>query len=262
MRPALICLIATTLTAFVARAQTETQVMTTVVVPVVGSILGLDNVRWRTEVELRNDTRSEANVVLTLPTTPEQAAIALPGIPAGGVVRFADIVGQAFNLDAAISPMIVQTDGRRSITIRATVYGTRGTDVLPPQPIPIDYTSSFYPARMLEGLSFSDSFRTNIGIANLGEKDAPFTLALQRVPGRNVAVSHITLPASSLWHASIQSIFPLITAGDNFSVVIETSAPSTHVYASVIENGTDAARFVAPSILGVSTIKTAATTEQ
>ena len=256
MRPILFCLIATTLTAPFAHAQNETPVMTTVVVPVVGSILGMNNVRWRTEVELRNDTRGEANVVLTLPTTPEDAVIALPGIPPGGVVKFADIVGQAFNLDAAISPMVVQTDGRRSITIHANVYGVRGNDVLPVQSIPIDYSSVSFSTRVLERLSFSDEFRTNIGIANLSDRDAPFTLALQRVPGRNVAVAHITLPATSLWHASIQSIFPLITAGDNFSVVVETSAPNTHVYASVLENGTDAPRFVSPTSGGAS-IKTA-----
>jgi hypothetical protein len=248
MRPLLFCLIATTLIAPVARAQSETPVMTTVVVPVVGSILGLDNVRWRTEVTLRNDMRTEANVVLTLPTTPDQSSIALPGIPPGGVVRFADIVGQAFNLDAAISPMVVLTEGQRSITIQANVYGQRGNDPIPVQPIPIDYTSSAFPLRVLHGLSFSDSFRTNIGIANLGENDAPFTLALQRVPGRNVAIARVMLPGSSLWHASVQSLLPLITSGDNFDVIIETSAPNTYVYASVIENATDAARFVAPAV--------------
>jgi len=231
--------------------------ITTVVVPVVGSVTGVDNVRWRTEVELRNDTRAEANVVITLPTAPEQPAIALPGIPPGGVVRFSDIVGEAFKLEAAMSPMVVQTDGRRTITIRATIYGLRGTDALPVQTIPIDDVSTFFPMRVLQGLSFSDDFRTNIGIANLGENAASFTLALQRVLGRNVAVTHVTLPGSTLWHASIQSLFPLITAGDNFSVVIETSAPETHVYASVIENGTDAARFVPPLPIGTSVVQAA-----
>jgi len=244
-----------TLFASSVRAQSDVPIMTTVVVPVVGSILGLDNVRWRTDVLLRNDSRTEANVVLTLPTTPEQSSIALPAIPPGGVVHFADIVGQAFNLDAAISPMVVLTEGRRSITIQANVYGSRGTDIIPVQPIPIDYNSSSFPLRVLHGLSFSDAFRTNIGIANLGDNAASFTLALQRVPGRSVAVSHVTLPGSSLWHASVQSLFPLITSGDNFSVIIETSAPNTHVYASVIENATDAARFVAPSVFGVSTVQ-------
>jgi hypothetical protein len=241
-----------------AAQEVSAPVITTVVVPVVGSIVGVDNVRWRTEVELRNDTRTEANVVVTLPTAPEQPAIALPGIPPGGVVRFADIVGEAFKLDAAISPMVVQTDGRRSVTIRAIIYGVRGTDMLPVQSIPIDYATTFFPTRVLQGLSFSDDFRTNIGIANLGESEASFTLALQRMPGRSVAVTHVTLPGSTLWHSSIQSMFPLITAGDNFSVVIETSAPETHVYASVIENATDAARFVPPSIVGAGAVQTAA----
>jgi len=67
-----------------------------------------------------------------------------------------------------------------------------------------------------------------------------------------------SLPPLSLWHSSIQSMFPLISNGDNFTVVVETSAPETHVYASVIENGTDVARFVAPTISGISTIRTVA----
>ena len=125
------------------------------------------------------------------------------------------------------------------------------------QQIPLDYASNFFPTRVLQGLSFSDDFRTNIGLSNLGDKDAVFTLALQRVPGRNVAVTHIALPPSSLWHASIQTVFPLITSGGNFSVVVETASPETHMYASVIENGTDNARYVSPSIQGISVIKTA-----
>ena len=257
MRPVLLFLALSAATAAAAQ-EVSAPVITTVVVPVVGSVTGVDNVRWRTEVELRNDTRTEASVVISLPTAPEQPAIALPGIPPGGVVQFADIVGEAFKLDAAISPMIVATDGRRSVTIRANIYGIRGTDMLPVQTIPIDDASTFIPMmRVLRGLSFSDDFRTNIGLANLGENAASFTLALQRVLGRNVAVTHVTLPGSTLWHASIQSLFPLITAGDNFSIVIETSAPETYVYASVIENATDAARFVAPLPIGASVVQAA-----
>lgn len=259
MRPVLY-LLALLAAAAAAAQEVSAPGVTTVIVPVVGSITGIDNVRWRTEVELRNDTRTEANVVVSLPTAPEQPAIALPGIPPGGVVRFADIVGDAFKLGAAISPMIVATDGRRSVTIRATVYGVRGTDAPLVQPIPIDYTPTYYPLRVLQGLSFSDDFRTNIGIANLGEKDASFTLALQRVPGRNLAVAHVTLPATTLWHAPIQSIFPLITSGDNFSIVIEMSSQETHVYASVIENATDVPRFV--SALGSTVVQTAASALQ
>jgi len=258
MRPTLLLIAPAMLMASLAYAQGESTVpvMTTVVVPIVGSTVGIDNVHWRTDVELRNDSRTEANVVITLPAAMDQPAILLPAMPPGGVVRFGDIVGQAFNLEAALSPLIVQTEGRRSVTIRATVYGVRAGELLPPQPIPISYVPTFFPQRVLQGLSFSDAYRTNIGLANLSEHEVPFTLALQRVPGRNVAVSHVTLPPLSLWHSSIQSMFPLISNGDNFTVLVETSAPETHVYASVIENGTDVARFVAPTISGISTIRT------
>jgi hypothetical protein len=257
VKPSLLLLVPAMLAASLAHGQgaSSTPVMTTVVVPVVGSTIGIDNVRWRTAIELRNESGSEATVVVTLPTAADQPTILLPAIPPGGVVRFADIVGQAFNLDMALSPLIVQTEGRRSVTIHATVYGVRGTEALPPEPIPISYAPTFFPQRALQGLSFSDAFRTNVGLANLSESEVPFTLALQRVPGRNVAVAHITLPPSSLWHASIQSMFPLISNGDNFTVIVETGNPETYVYASVIENGTDVARFVSPSIIGVSTIK-------
>jgi hypothetical protein len=236
--------------------------MTTSIIPVVGSITGLDNVRWRTDVELRNDTRAEANVTITLAAAEDQPAIILPNIPPGAVIRFTDIVGEAFNLDSALSPLVVRTEGRRPITIRATIYGVRGTDFLPPQSIPIEVTMPYYAQRVLAGLSFSDVFRTNIGLVNLSEKPAMFTLALQRVPGRNLAVTRFTIAGNSLWHSPIQSIFPLITDGDNFSIVIESSSPETHVYASVIENGTDAARYVPPSIVGIAVIRTAAIDRQ
>lgn len=225
--------------------------MTTVVVPVVGAIDGMNGYRWKTDVALKNDSASEMTVSLTLPTVVEQPAIITTVAP-GESVNFQDVIGQAFGIESALSPLVVQTLGKRSVAISATVYGVRGTEVTKPQPIAIDYGNSFFPQRVLPGLSFSDIFRTNIGLANLGEETAPFTVALQRIPGRNLAVAHIELPANSLWHASIQSMFPLITSGSDFQLVIETSAPATYVYASVIQNDTSEARFVQPSMTVMS----------
>jgi len=36
--------------------------------------------------------------------------------------------------------------------------------------------------------------------------------------------------------------------GDDFSIVVETGAPSTYIYGSVIENSTSEARFITPTI--------------
>ena len=82
-----------------------------------------------------------------------------------------------------LSPLVIQTNARRPVTVRATAVATRGTDMYPPQPIAIHYGSVYFPVRVLHDLSFSDDFRTNIGIANLSDKVADFTMALQRVEG-------------------------------------------------------------------------------
>jgi hypothetical protein len=49
---------------------------------------------------------------------------------------------------------------------------------------------------------------------------------------------------NAMVHTSIQSIFPLITEGTGFSVVVETPAPDTYTYASVVESANQAGRFV------------------
>lgn len=232
---------------FAATASAQTAQSVTVLVPIVGSVVGAGDVRWKTDVELHNDTREEMFVALRLPTAPDQPAIAFT-LPPGGAQTFADVVAQAFGIDAALSPLVVETMGKRSVRVAANVYAIHGGDVTRPEPIPVSYNDASYPVRTLTGLSFSDLFRTNVGLVNLGDHGASFTLGLQRVAGRNIAVARLTLPANSLSHTSIQSLFPLITKGDDFSVVIETSAPSTYVYASVIDNSTSDARFIPPSL--------------
>lgn len=237
------------LVATVAGAQTPSaggDAISTVVVPVVGSVTGVGGVHWHTDLELRNDQRMDVSVMLTMPAAPDANFIMLP-LAAGASVRLDD-VAVALGVDNGLSPLVVQTNSRKPVNIRATAYATRGTDFFAPQPIAINYGSSYFPIRVLNDLSFSDSFRTNIGLANLGDAPAEFTLALQRISGRNLAVSRITVPASSLWHMSIEAAFPLITSGDHFSVVVETSFPETYVYASVIENATNTARFVQPAL--------------
>ena len=218
-----------------------------VIVPVVGSVTGVGGARWKTDVVLRNDLKTDATVSLSLPTAPDQPVI-ITTIPPGEIMRFGDVVNEAFGVASAISPLVVETLGNRSITVTATTYAVTGTEVSAPQPIAVQYGLPFTPFRFLSGLSFSDQFRTNIGLANLGDSSAEFVLALQRVAGRNVAVSRLTVPANSLVHTSLQTLFPLITNGDDFSVLVETPAPDTYVYASVIQNGTNAARFIQPAI--------------
>ena len=216
-------------------------------VPVVGSVWGIGGVRWKTNVDLYNDSSKELTVRVSLPAA--DAPELLFDIGAGATQHFPDIA-ESFSIEQALSPLEIETfNAKRPVRVSATVYGVRGTELISPEPIPVDYGSgSYYPQRALSGLSFSDTFRTNIGLVNLGESETTFTLALQRVAGRNISVARLSLPPNSLSHTPIQILFPLITKGDDFSVVVETSSPNTSVYGSVIENATSEARFIAPAI--------------
>jgi hypothetical protein len=221
------------------------QDVTTTIVPIVGTTYGPTMIRWLTDVEIVNDSRFDTDVAIELSAIPTAPAFAFTLGP-GQSQRFTDIVGQAFGLDSAISPLRVTTAGRRPITVRAQAYAMRGTDASPPQPLGVYGTGTWFPLRALDNLSFSDDFRTNIGLVNAGETDADFLVALQRVPGRNLAVTYVRVPPGAIRHSSIQSLFPMITNGHGFSVVVETANRDTLVYASVIENINNAGTFVAP----------------
>ncbi len=235
----------------------------TVMVPVVGKVFGAGSVQWRTDVDLINNLGHDVKVILALPTAPSpEDAWMLFQLPAGATQRFTDVIA-SFNMDRALSPLMVKTlNSKQPIRVSATVYAVKVNDPTAsthPEPIAVAYADAFYPLRSLYGLSFSDSFRTNVGLANLGENPALFTIALQRVTGRNIAVTQLTVPPGTLWHTSIQALFPLITKGEDFSLLIETGSRQTYIYASVIENSTNEARFIEPAI--ATTVQSAAATQ-
>lgn len=225
------------------------QEVSTTIVPVSGNIIGPAGIRWLTDVELVNDTPLDLDVALELPSLPDTPAFFLTLAP-GQTQRYGDLIGQAFGIDGALTPLRVTTGGRRPVTIRAYAYAVRGLERSPFQPIDIYPADTYFPERVLDGLAFSDDTRTNIGLVNFGEQEADFILDIERIPGRSMAQRVIRVSAGSLVHESIQSLFPLITKGSGFSVVVRTGSRNTHVYASVIENVNNAARFITPRIGG------------
>lgn len=220
------------LTAVAAGAQQEPT--STAVLPVIGTVVGATNVLWRTDVEIVNDTGGTVSAALELVSVPG-AAIILDLAP-GASQRFSDIVGQAFGLEAALSPLRVTTTGRRSVTVKATAYALRPTGISKLQPLGTSYRSDYAPFRALDGLGFADDLRTNIGLVNFSDREADFILALQRLPGRDLGITRITIGPESLLHIPIQQLFPLISKGEHFRVVVETAVRDTYCYASVIDN--------------------------
>lgn len=219
----------------------------TAVVPVVSNMVGFAGIRWKADVTVLNDTGGAVDVAMELPAAPDAPAIFLTLEP-GQVQRFTDFFGQAFGLEGVLSPLRVTTGGRRSVSVTANVYALLPSGASPVQSVPTYYTSSFYPARTLDDLAFSDDERTNVGLVNLSDREVDFLLALQRLPGRSLAVTHVRVAPGAIVHQAVQLLFPMISKGSGFRVVVETSVPDTIVYASVIDNYSHEARFVTARI--------------
>ena len=223
------------------------QELVTTIVPIVGNVPGVNVVRWLTDVEITNAGGLEADVAIELPAA-SQAPLFVFTLAPGQSQRFTDIVGQAFGIPAALSPLRLTTAGNQNIRVRATAYAVTDDGVSAMQPIAVYRENTWFPLRVLDGLAFSDAWRTNIGIVNFGDAPADVLFALQKIPGRNVALSPMRVPPGSVLHLPIQQIFPMITEGSGFSVLIETGARDTHVYASVIDNATSSGQFIVPRL--------------
>src|SRR5258708_35264100 len=108
-------------------AETQPQSVS-VLVPIVGSVVGVNNVRWKTDIDLFNDSRSEANVMLSLPTAPAQPFLFVSIAP-GSRQHFTDIVPATFGMDATLSPLKITTiDVARSARRAARLYHIHATE--------------------------------------------------------------------------------------------------------------------------------------
>jgi hypothetical protein len=221
----------------------QAQEVSTVIVPVVGSAVGAGMAVWKSDVEVYNGTGLPADVVLELSVP--GAFLSLTLAPGQRQV-FPDIVGLTFGQENVLSPLRVTSD--RPVIVRAFAYAMNGAERSAMQPIDVYYRNSYFRDRILDGLAFSEAYRTNIGLVNFGDAPVQFVLALQRVPGRILSVTALTVGPGELAHASIQSLFPFISEGSGFSVIVESASPDTYVYGSVITSATSSARFITPRI--------------
>lgn len=224
-------------------ADPETVEYVSAVVPVIGHVAGFEGVEWRSDVAVRNDLSYPVEIFLSVPGVPGEPFL-MQTLAPGESVTFTDASATTFGTTGYLSPLVVQTPGSQSVSVLATAYGIKDGKVSRTQIIPAVYGTTGPGTRSLRGLSFGNEYRTNIGLGNLGDTAVTLSLALQRVAGRNLAVTTVVLPPHSLIHESVQKFFPLVTEGSDFIVVVDSAAPGSYAYASVILNSTNDGTFV------------------
>jgi len=238
-------LLAAILFAFALCATAQEPAVSEAIVPVVGSIRGLGGVVWSTDVALRNPMPYDVEVVLSLVGVPNDPFL-FTTIRAGDAISLPDIPRQTFGVFGRLAPLRVQTLAASSVTVAAVVYGMTEEGPTEPQVLTVQYGKFRPMPQTIPALYVGEQFRTNIGLVNPSENDAIVILALQKVPGRNIGVVSRAIPPRTHLQLPLQSFFPLLTEGENISLVVEHNNPEAYVYASVISNATHNARYHGP----------------
>lgn len=219
--------------------------VSTATVPVVGSVRGLDDILWWTDVAVRNREAYDVEIVLTLPGVPDDPFY-FTTVPAGGTISLPDVARSTFGVGSRLSPLRVTTIGPRSVTVAAVVHGLTKDGPTDPQVLTVQYGDRRSQLESITGLTINETFRTNLGLVNPTDEEALVVLALQKLAGRNLAVVRQTLPPRTHLHVPMQSVFPLLSEADNLTLVIEHTNPGAYVYASVVSNATGNARYYGP----------------
>jgi hypothetical protein len=205
------------------------------VIPAVARVEGADGASWRTDVVLHNPGSGAANVTLSLLVEAEDG---LPGTPvtvdlpdalaAGATVLLGDVVGTFFP-DHAAGALIIsaRTDQGQPVEIIADSrtwtpgedgVGSYGQGIAA---VPWRHDRSLSGTeRRLTDLETGESFRTNIGFANLSETTAA-TIAVDILDaaGEPAGTRWVTLEPSS-WKQLNDLLGKMGLGGSGFAAIV------------------------------------------
>ena len=182
-------------------------------------------------MEIVNESGLETDVPSSSPRYP-RAGVRVHARPAMRCVY--GIVVQAFGLDArSLAAARVTGEDERS-RCGPRLCGDAGAGILPHQTIAVyGANHTFRCGHSTISLSAANTARTS-GWRTSARQTADFLLALQRVPGRNLALTHIRWPQARCSTSRFDAL-PADHRAMASRSVVETGQRETLVYASVIE---------------------------
>ena len=228
-----------------AYGQTEDPAVHRMFIPVVGHLQGVGGVLWKTDLSLVNETASELTVGLTLLAGDQPFFFTT--MSAGQQIPLTELVGEVLATPGVKGVLEVRSIGSAPVTTQTIVSGWKDGRRITSQNIP-NYPASIGPVSgVLRGLRADDEYRTNVGIANASDGVRLVTLAIQRIDGRSIGITTLVLAPGELVHESVLRLFPVLGSGRDLTLVAEPSDDGVVVYATVLDNATNRARFIEPA---------------
>jgi hypothetical protein len=225
------------LNAAICIALSTTAFATTRIIPVAGHLPGANGTSWTTDVSLTNNTAFPVVVELVFRT--EDGVARTRSIPLGA--------HQSALLDDAVGPdrfpgvnpasWLGQLEVRSSGDVSATAHiftrdaggGTFGSTYDDFDPSVLSTSGT------IAGLIFSSHFRSNVALANPGDRMSAFDYMLRREDGSVAASRHVDVPAHTTRQLSIGDDVVASLDDRRFSLTW-TASSSGYVVASVVDN--------------------------
>jgi len=223
------------------------------VIPAAAHVAGAENTAWVTDVVLHNpDVESVVCDLFFLKTrtngtTAEAVEIV---VPAGQSVLLADIVFETFGRARASGAVLVGSE--KSLIVSSRTYnnvegGTYGQFI---PGIDIDEALEGGENATVIQLMENASFRTNLGVANIGDLRLEMTAELRSSSGNVLGTRDFEVPPWS--HIQLNSVFTSVgvpNLADGYAVIsAATDGARWFAYASVVDNRSGDPVYAAPVV--------------
>jgi hypothetical protein len=212
-------------------------------VPVAAHAQGAGGSQWRSDMGGLNLSAAEASLTIRLHTsnTTHEGEFALPG---DGHLIFSDIVGQLAEGNKQ-GTLEIESDSELFVTSRTYNQSTNGTFGQYLDGAPSDQGLStgeraWLPHLIQGTLQNGQSFRTNIGVANTGDRNSSVEITLHDEMGTEVARFNLGVEAAQVVQENevFSNRAGLDTVPQGYAIVEIIDGTGIFVYGSVIDNGT------------------------
>jgi PKD repeat protein len=216
---------------------------TVYMVPSVAHLPGAGGTQWRTDVALVGNPSATAHLTLTYYSDSQTLGTGFDLAP-NATVEWRDILVSRFGMGAGVSSsgvLHVSSDVPLVITSRTYNQTATGTFGQYYPACKIGDALSYGQTGTLAQLKKNGSFRTNVGILNLGASSCSVAIKLFKGDGVQVGTSKTLTAAGGRW-VQQYDIFANVGAGSNdiayATVTVQTPGGKVWAYASVVDIAT------------------------
>jgi PKD repeat protein len=216
---------------------------TVYLVPSVAHLPGAGGTQWRTDVAVVGNPSATAHLTLTYTSDSQTLGTGVDLAP-NATVEWRDILVSRFGMGSGVSSSgVLNVSSDVPVVIVSRTYNQTATGTF----------GQYYPACTVgDGLGYGQtgtlaqlkkngSFRTNVGILNLGTSSCSVTVKLFRSDGVQVGGSKTMTAAGGRW-VQQYDIFANVGAGSNdiayATVAVQTPGGKVWAYASVVDIAT------------------------